>query len=60
MDRGACWATVHRVIESQTRMKPLSTAHSMYIINNTYEKRSEKEYTCSSRSPSPRLGKKTP
>jgi len=30
MDRGACWATVHRVTQSWTRLKRLSTAqHSM-------------------------------
>ena len=27
MNRGAWWATVHRVTKSQTRMKPLSTQH---------------------------------
>ena len=25
MDRGACWATVHRVAKSQTQLKQLST-----------------------------------
>ena len=28
MDRGAWWATVHRVTKSQMRLKQLSTAHT--------------------------------
>ena len=29
MDRGAWWATVHSITESWTRLKQLSTAHSI-------------------------------
>ena len=32
MDRGATWATVHRVAKSQTRLKSLSM-HTQYIFN---------------------------
>ena len=34
MDRGAWWATVHRVAKSQTRLKQLSMhAHTLQIVN---------------------------
>ena len=32
MDRGACWATAHRVAKSQTRLKQLSTHARIYIL----------------------------
>ena len=32
MDRGDWWATVHRVAESQTRLKPLSTAQHIQTV----------------------------
>ena len=36
MERGAWWATVHRVAQSQTHLKRLSTAwHMMSIITST-------------------------
>ena len=41
MDRGACWATVHRVVKSQTRLKRLSKQAyirvyvSMYLVSFT-------------------------
>ena len=33
MDRGACWATVHRVTKSQTQLKPLT--HHTHTGMNT-------------------------
>ena len=35
MDRGAWWATVHRVAKSQTRLKRLSTHMQLFISYNT-------------------------
>ena len=32
MDRGAWWATVHRVTESQTRLRQLSTQHIKFKL----------------------------
>ena len=31
MDRGAWWATVHKVAKSWTQLKRLNTAHNSYI-----------------------------
>ena len=37
MDRGACWAIVHGVAKSRTRLKRLSTQHkeSVMILERT-------------------------
>ena len=35
LDRGACQATVHRVAESQTQLKELSTAHTTQCEKQT-------------------------
>ena len=37
MDRGAWWATVHRVSKSQTRLKRLSTQNTTEHIHNLNE-----------------------
>ena len=37
MDRGAWWATVHRVTKSYTRLKRLSMyAHSLSVLDNMF------------------------
>ena len=36
MDRGARWATVHRVAQSQIRLKRLSTAYKSYPLFSSY------------------------
>ena len=36
MDRGAWWATFHRVAESQTRLKRLGTHCYLYTITEHY------------------------
>ena len=44
MDRGAWWATVHRVARSQTRLKQLSTHACVHSVNNTYHYRKFGKY----------------
>ena len=44
MDRGACWATVHRVAKSQTQLKRLST-HTGILYHTLNLKSDSKTYT---------------
>ena len=37
MDRGAWWATVHRVSQSRTRQKQLSTSHTHLLIPGVHQ-----------------------
>ena len=46
MDRGAWWATVHKVAQSQTRLKPLSRHHAILKIKLELNAYAEGEGGC--------------
>ena len=52
MDRGAWWATVHRVTTSQTRLKQLSMHACRQSVSTTLLKRPEVQRLCLLCSPS--------
>ena len=36
MDRGAWWATIHRVAKSHTRLKQFSTQHALALLQEIF------------------------